>query len=208
MLVAGVPLGEHVIRAAVVYLFAIVALRLAGKRELGQLSTFDLVVLLFFSSILQNGIVGDDNSITGGVVGAITLLAINYLVARVLYRHERIDALIEGAATPLIQDGEILHDNLKRELVTREELTLACHKQGVRRLEDVDLAILEPGGAISVFARQPTREELVEDEVLRRLDELQRALGQALARLEASPSASSGASGASGAAGSVEPGGV
>ena len=80
--VAGVPLLERVVRAALIYVFAVVALRVAGKRELGQLSTFDLVVLLFFSNILQNAVIGADNSVTGGVVGATTFLALNYLVAR------------------------------------------------------------------------------------------------------------------------------
>src|SRR5690349_941867 len=107
MFVAGVPLLERVLRSVIVYVFAVVALRLAGKRELSQLSTFDLVVLLFFSNILQNSVIGADNSITGGFVGAATLLGINYLVIRILYSHERIDQLIEGRTTDLIRDGKV-----------------------------------------------------------------------------------------------------
>lgn len=178
MFVAGVPLLERVIRATLVYGFAVVALRLAGKRELGQLSTFDLVVLLFFSNVLQNSINGPDNSVTGGVVGAATMLGLHYLVARLTFANVRVAELIDGRPTTLIEDGQILPDNLARELISRAELTVACHRQGVRRLEDVDLAMLEPGGAITVFARQPSAEKLADDEILRELRAIRRTLAQ------------------------------
>ena len=150
MFALGVPFGERIARAILVYVFAVVALRLAGKRELGQLTTFDLVVLLFFSNILQNSIIGNDNSVTGGVIGAATLLIVNHMVLRVLYRHRRIDALVEGTATYLIQDGVVQEHNLARELVTRDELIVACHKQGVLTLEEVSTAVLEPPGLLAL----------------------------------------------------------
>jgi uncharacterized membrane protein YcaP (DUF421 family) len=184
MLVAGVPLAERVLRALGVYVFAVVALRIAGKRELGQLSTFDLVVLLFFSNILQNSIIGNDVSVTGGIVGAATLLAANHVVVRLLYRHRRLDELIEGRATYLVKDGVIQEHNLKRELVTREEVLTACHKQGMLAVEQVAQAVLEPDGSITVLAKLPSPQESAHQDVLRRLDTLGDAVRQLSARLD------------------------
>jgi uncharacterized membrane protein YcaP (DUF421 family) len=177
--VAGVPLLERVVRAALIYVFAVVALRLAGKRELGQLSTFDLVVLLFFSNILQNAVIGADNSVTGGVVGAATFLALNYLVARLTYGHERLETLVEGQPTILIADGVVQTANLRRELVSVDELKAACHRQGIRELADVDMAVLDPDGAIAVFGRTQR------DDIHERLTQLQASLDALTARLAA-----------------------
>src|SRR5207253_3975776 len=107
MFFLGLPVAEKVLRPVVVYVFLIVGLRLAGKRELAQLNPFDLVVLLTISNTVQNAIIGDDNSVTGGVIGAGTLLFVNYAVVRFLYGHERIDRLVEGDADVLIEDGVI-----------------------------------------------------------------------------------------------------
>src|SRR5690348_15686363 len=101
MFVLGIPLLEKILRPIVVYVFLVVGLRLAGKRELAQLNAFDLVVLLTLSNTVQNAIIGDDNSVSGGVIGATTLLLVNYGVVRFLYGHERLDQLVEGAATVL-----------------------------------------------------------------------------------------------------------
>src|SRR5512132_2906554 len=109
MFVLGVPLLEKILRPVIVYLFLVVALRLAGKRELAQLNPFDLVVLLTLSNTVQNAIIGEDNTVTGGVIGAATLLVVNYAVVRFLYGHEKIDRWIEGDATVLIEDGELDH---------------------------------------------------------------------------------------------------
>src|SRR5512133_3943752 len=98
---------EKIIRPILVYIFLIVGLRLAGKRELAQLNPFDLVVLLTLSNTVQNAIIGNDNSFVGGVIGATTLLAVNYVVVRFLYNHEKLDHLIEGDCDELITDGEI-----------------------------------------------------------------------------------------------------
>lgn len=184
MFVAGVPLAERALRSVIVYAFAVIALRLAGKRELGQLTTFDLVVLLFFSNVLQNSIIGADNSITGGVVGAATLLLVNHLVVRLLYDHERIDELVEGQATSLIKAGVIDETALRRELITREELLLACHKQGIVDISQVESAILEPDGTITVFAKLPTSGELERQEILQRLADLQGRVEHLTALLE------------------------
>src|SRR5437588_677255 len=115
MFYLGLPWAEKILRPVLVYVFLVVGLRVAGKRELAQLNPFDLVVLLTLSNAVQNAIIGDDNSVTGGVIGATTLLAVNYVVVRFLYGHERLEELIEGRCDELIADGKILHDHLKRE---------------------------------------------------------------------------------------------
>src|SRR5437773_2608090 len=99
----GLPVAEKMLRPIIVYVFLIVGLRLAGKRELAQLNPFDLVVLLTLSNTVQNAIIGDDNSITGGLIGATTLLIVNHVVVRYLYDHERIDRLVEGNPDVLIK---------------------------------------------------------------------------------------------------------
>src|SRR5437868_7228402 len=103
----GVTVVEKIVRAIVVYAFLIVGLRLAGKRELAQLNPFDLVVLLTISNTIQNAIIGDDNTVTGGMVGAATLLFVNWIVIRYLYGHERLERLIEGDPDVLVENGEI-----------------------------------------------------------------------------------------------------
>src|SRR5436309_10522303 len=96
---------EKIARPIVVYVFLIVSFRLAGKRELAQLNPFDLVVLLTISNTVQNAIIGEDNSVTGGMIGAATLLVVNYLVVRYLYAHDRLDRLVEGDSDVLIDGG-------------------------------------------------------------------------------------------------------
>src|SRR5580700_9160862 len=130
MFFLGLPIAEKIIRPVIVYVFLIVGLRIAGKRELAQLNPFDLVVLLTISNTVQNAIIGDDNSITGGIIGAATLLFVNYCVVRFLYGHERLEQLIEGNVDVLIENGILKLDHLKKELITRSALESAAHKQG------------------------------------------------------------------------------
>ncbi len=172
MFVLGVPLVEKILRPALVYIFLVVGLRLAGKRELAQLNPFDLVVLLTLSNTVQNAIIGNDNSVTGGIIGAATLLLLNYWVVRFLYAHESLERLVEGDSDLLIDHGVVREEALKRELITRSELRAAAHKQGYATLDEIDRAILEPGGGICFFAKKPTAESMRHDEVLARLDRL------------------------------------
>jgi uncharacterized membrane protein YcaP (DUF421 family) len=171
-----VSILEKIIRPILVYIFLVVSLRLAGKRELAQLNPFDLVVLLTLSNTIQNAIIGADNSVTGGVIGAATLLAVNYIVVRFLYSHETLDRFVEGGPEPLIENGELCHDQLKKELITVSELEEAAHKQGFPSLDRIDRAVLEPGGSISFIGKQPQPEELRYQEVLQRLDAISRDL--------------------------------
>jgi uncharacterized membrane protein YcaP (DUF421 family) len=176
MFVLGLPIIEKMIRPVVVYFFLIVGLRLAGKRELAQLNPFDLVVLLTLSNTVQNAIIGDDNSVTGGLIGATTLLAVNHFVVRYLYDHKEIDRLVEGEADVLIENGVIQMERLKQELITVEGLEAAAHKQGFASLDDVERAILEPGGGICFIGKRPTPETSRHEELIARLDQLQAEL--------------------------------
>ena len=152
----GIPVAEKIIRPVIVYLFLILGLRLGGKRELAQLTPFDLVVLLTLSNAVQNAIIGEDNSVTGGLIGAATLLAVNHFVVRYAYTHETIERLVEGNAIALIKGGRVQRERLQAELITEQELLSAAHKQGFSSLTEVDQAILEPGGTLSFFGKEPS----------------------------------------------------
>src|SRR5258706_6432121 len=107
MFVLGLPIAEKILRPIVVYVFLVVGLRLAGKRELAQLNPFDLIVLLTLSNTVQNAIIGEDNSVTGGLIGAATLLLLNHFVVKYLYDHQKLEHLIEGDPDVLIEQGRI-----------------------------------------------------------------------------------------------------
>src|SRR5436309_10508994 len=113
LLSIGIPVWEKIVRAAAVYVFLIVGLRLSGKRELAQLNPFDLVVLLTLSNTVQNAIIGDDNSLLGGIIGATSLLAINYLTVRFMFHHPRLERLVEGSSVALIKHGKIQKENMR-----------------------------------------------------------------------------------------------
>jgi uncharacterized membrane protein YcaP (DUF421 family) len=172
MFVLGLPVAEKILRPILVYAFLIVGLRLAGKRELAQLNPFDLVVLLTLSNTVQNAIIGDDNSVTGGVIGAATLLLLNHGVVRYLYGHDRIERLVEGDSDVLIDDGVVNLARLKKELITLAEFESAAHKQGFRSLDEVERAILEPGGTICFIGKKPEPEVERHQYLLARLDEI------------------------------------
>jgi uncharacterized membrane protein YcaP (DUF421 family) len=179
MFALGVPLAEKILRPIIVYVCLIIGLRLSGKRELAQLNPFDLIVLLTLSNTVQNAIIGNDNSVTGGLIGAASLLAVNYLVVRFLYDHRKIDQLVEGSADILIEDGKIHEHKLKRELITKAELAAAARKQGFDSLSEVQQCVLEPGGTLSFTARKPATEDIRHQELLKKFD----ALSEELARL-------------------------
>ncbi|HXB69337.1 MAG TPA: YetF domain-containing protein [Candidatus Acidoferrales bacterium] len=168
----GAPMLEKVLRPVLVYFFLVVALRVFGKRELAQLNPFDLVVLLSLSNTVQNAIIGNDNSLTGGLIGALALLAMNYLVVRFLFRHRRLDQIFEGQPTTLIEHGHIIEPALAKELLTRIELTTVLHRQGFDSLEEVERCVLEPGGTFYIQRKMPATETVEHNEVMRALHEL------------------------------------
>jgi uncharacterized membrane protein YcaP (DUF421 family) len=166
LFVPELSIAEKILRPVFVYAFLIVAVRLAGRRELAQLNSFDLVVLLMLANTVQNATIGNDNSMVGGLIGVSALLVINYFVVRFLYRYPSVDRLLEGGPVELIRGGKVLSDHLGREAITEEELMEAIRKQGLASAAEVDRAVLETGGTISVVARKPTPAE----ERLRRLE--------------------------------------
>ena len=172
MFVLAVPILEKILRPIAVYFFLIVSLRLSGKRELVQLNPFDLVVLLPLSNTVQNAIIGDDNTVTGGVIGATSLLVVNYLVVRFLYNHRKLDQLVEGRADVLVEDGKVRMGNLKRELITLAQLEAAARKQGFESVAEVQQCVLEPGGTITFIGKKPGTEEYRHRELLDRMEKM------------------------------------
>lgn len=170
------PITEKLLRPVLVYLVLVVLLRLFGKRELAQLNPFDLVVLLSLSNTVQNAIIGDDNSVTGGVVGAFGLLAINWLVVRVLYRSPRLTRAFEGRSTTLVLNGQIDLKALQRESLSREELLSVIHRQGFEGFHQVHRCDLEPNGTFYVEAVEPSVAEKHHKDLMERLDAMSREI--------------------------------
>jgi uncharacterized membrane protein YcaP (DUF421 family) len=166
------PILEKLARPVIVYLVLVLLLRLFGKRELAQLNPFDLVVLLSLSNTVQNAIIGDDNSVSGGVIGAFGLLAINWLVVRVLFRSKRLTRALEGRSSVLIRNGQLDPRAMQRESLTREELLDAIHRQGFQNFHQVHRCELEPNGAFYVEAFDPSAADKRHAELLARIDAL------------------------------------
>ena len=179
------PILEKLLRPVIVYLVLIVLLRLFGKRELAQLNPFDLVVLLSLSNTVQNAIIGDDNSITGGVIGAFGLLAINWLVVRALYRSPKLTRMLAGSSCLLIRDGRIDQKALQRESLTQEELIEVIHRQGFEQLSQVKRCELEPNGTFYVEAMEPSPMEKHHEEMLAKLEALTREVAALKGRITA-----------------------
>jgi uncharacterized membrane protein YcaP (DUF421 family) len=150
-----VSVGEKILRPILVYLFLIVLLRVFGKRELAQLNPFDLVVLLSLANTVQNAIIGDDTSLVGGMIGAFSLCAFNYVVVRFMFRHRRLDELFAGTPTGLIEAGKICRDGMAKEMLTEAELVTVAHRQGFASLDEISSCVLEPGGTFSIQAKKP-----------------------------------------------------
>jgi uncharacterized membrane protein YcaP (DUF421 family) len=179
---SDIAIMEKVMRTIVVYFFLLIGLRLGGKRELGSLNPFDLVVLLVLSNTLQNAIIGPDNSLLGGMIGGATLLLLNALVVRFLFKHQKLESLVEGEALELVLDGKVLHENLTKEQITLEELHAHAREQGVDDLNEVKCARIEVGGAMTFVLKHPTPEESYETEIKTRLDRMERTLTALAAR--------------------------
>ena len=173
-----IPILEKIIRPIVVYLILIFLLRIFGKRELAQLNPFDLIVLLSLSNVVQNALIGNDNSITGGIVGAFSLLAINWLVVRILYSYPRADRVVEGTELVLVQNGVVDRKALRKELMTENELLAVVHRQGFDGFETIKKCVLEPNGSFYIEGRKPTDTEKQHGELVSRLEKIQHELQQ------------------------------
>ena len=176
-----VPILEKLLRPVVVYLVLVLLLRLFGKRELAQLNPFDLVVLLSLSNTVQNAIIGDDNSVTGGVIGAFSLLAINWIVVRILFRSPKLTRVLEGRATTLVSNGQLDRKALVRESLTETELVEVIRKQGFEHIHDVKRCELEPNGTFYVESFDPSIDDKRHKELVDQLN----ALSKQIAALQA-----------------------
>ncbi|MDB4876378.1 MAG: rane protein-like protein [Gemmatimonadetes bacterium] len=186
LLTPGISLGDKLVRTVVVYAFLLIGLRLAGKRELSQLNPFDLVVLLLLSNTVQNAIIGNDNSLIGGLVGAATLLVLNGVLVRALYHYGKLDT-IEGKPDTLIRNGRILRHHLERELITVAELESAARRQGIDSLAHVRDCRLETGGALTFTQKHPTDDDMRHHETIGLIGQIearQREILEQLAALE------------------------
>lgn len=149
----GIPIIEKVIRTVAVYGGLVVLLRLGGKRDLAQLNSFDLVVLLLLSNVVQNAVIGNDTSLSGGLLGAGILVAINGVVVRVARSSKRLDQIFEGTPTVLVEDGQLLRRAVRRLGLRPADVALAVRRQGADAVSEVKRATLEPGGALVVELR-------------------------------------------------------
>ena len=146
--------GTHVIldivlRTVVIYLVVLIGVRLSGKREVGQMTPFDLVLLLLISNSVQNAMTGPDTSVAGGVAAAVTLLLMNYLIAEVSGGNRRFRKFVEGQPTLLVHDGQTINAHMAKEHVSMDELERALREHGINNYHDVALAVLEVDGSIS-----------------------------------------------------------
>ena len=151
-----IPTGEKILRSLIVYVFLLVMFRLMGKREVAQMTVFDLVVLLVLSNVLQNAMIGPDNSVIGGLIGASTILAVNWLVGRAAFSSRWFERAIEGVPTLLVHSGRMVEENMRRACISREELLSNLRSQGVFNIDEVTAAVLEPSGRLSIL-KGPSR---------------------------------------------------
>jgi uncharacterized membrane protein YcaP (DUF421 family) len=180
-----IPLLEKILRPIIVYLALILLLRVFGKRELAQLNPFDLVVLLSLSNTVQNALIGEDNSISGGVIGAFTLLAINWLVVRLLYNSPKLERIVEGTDDTLILNGIIDHAAMRKEMLSQDELLAVIHRQGFDDFDEVEECSIGPNGQFYVRGRHPSQEDERHSVLLARFDELVKELSELKTRLPA-----------------------
>jgi len=153
MLTMALPAWQIVVRTAAIYFAVFIGLRLTGKRELGQMTVFDLVVILLIANAVQNAMVGPDVSLTGGVIAALVLLVVNWAVAQLRLRSSYWGKLLEGTPTVLIEDGEFVVPHLRKEGLERAEVEMAMREHGVESIRDVKLAVLEVDGSISIVPK-------------------------------------------------------
>ena len=147
----GSSLPEIVLRTAIVYLFLVLILRLTGKREVGQMSILELIVILIISDAVQNSMVGENTTLWGGLIAVVTLFTADYLLKFASDRSRRIRKVVEGEPRLLVRDGRVLSKALKEERVNIEDVRAAARGVGIAQLDDVRLAVLETDGSISII---------------------------------------------------------
>jgi len=164
----GISAPDKIVRTVAVYLALAVLLRLAGKRDLAQLNSFDLVVVLLLSNVVQNAVIGPDNSLLGGLFGAVVLLAVNGTVVRAIRRSDRVARLLEGTPTVLARDGRWDDDALEREGLRKADVDAALRRQNANDVSEVERVTIEPGGAIVATLQDGEQSATLDD--VRRLE--------------------------------------
>ncbi len=176
--------AEKIIRPVIVYLALIVMLRVFGRRELAQLNPFDLVVILSLSNTVQNAIIGPDNSLIGGLVGAVALLAINYFVSQLNFSFQRVEMLTEGLPLKIIEKGKINQAERKRELISQRDLEVIAHQHGLESAADIEKLVLDPNGNFLVDGKDEIRDAKFKREVMKKIGELSKQLSELTNQLE------------------------
>lgn len=163
---------EKILRPIIVYAALIFLLRIFGKRELGQLNPFDLVVILSLSNTVQNAIIGEDSSLVGGIIGAVALLSANYAVAFLKFKSPKIETIIEGKSRKIIENSRVNEEAVRSELLTKEDLNTIAHREGFDSADDIEKCVLDSNGSFLVEGNTRTSEENFRTEVLKRLEDL------------------------------------
>ena len=176
--------AEKILRPIIVYIALIVMLRIFGKRELAQLNPFDLVVILSLSNTVQNAIIGQDNSVVGGIVGAVSLLAINYVLSRLKFSSKMIEAVTEGVPVKLINKGVVDQRQLRRELITKRDLDILAHQHGFEDADDLEKVVLDPNGSFLVDGKDEIKDAKFKSEVLKKIEDLSKQLSELTAALQ------------------------
>lgn len=172
------PLLEKILRPVIMYLVLILLLRIFGKRELAQLNPFDLVVLLSLSNTVQNALIGEDNSVVGGIIGALTLLSINWVVVRLLFSSPKLNHALEGSERVLIRNGKIDKKAAEKELLTEEEILAVVHRQGLDHIGQVKKCVLEPNGTFYIEGYTPSSSEKQHSQLVEQIEALTKEVHQ------------------------------
>ena len=175
---------EKILRPVIVYAALVMMLRIFGKRELAQLNPFDLVVILSLSNTVQNAIIGPDNSLVGGLVGAAALLLINLIFSRLKYSSKTVEAAAEGTPVTLVSKGKIDRKKLRRELITDRDLDIIAHQNGLENAEEIEKLVLDPNGSFLVDGKEEIKDARFKKEVLKKIGDLSKQLEQISARLQ------------------------
>ena len=174
----SVTWAEKIIRPMIVYVALIVLLRIVGKRELAQLNPLDLVVILSLSNTVQNAIIGSDNSLVGGLVGAASLLAINYLVAYLKYRWPKVESITEGSPLTIIENGKVDRVALRHELMTESDLEIIAHENGFDTADEINRLILDPNGSFLVDGKDEIKDAKFKRDVISKIEDLSKQLSE------------------------------
>ena len=179
LFVPQLPLIDKIVRPIVVYFFLLFLIRFGGKRQLGSMTAFDIIVLLVLGNAVQNAIIGQDYSLMGGLIDAVVLMICNGITVQLSYRSNKVKKLVEGTPTLLVRDGKPIVRHLAKEAITQDELRSKLCQQGFDDITDVKLAILETDGTITVEPYPSSSENSRHRELSDRLKKIERLLSQA-----------------------------